>query len=119
MDGALLIKVDMVQSVALAVATYWLGSVIKNRVGILQKFSIPTPVVGGMICALLLSALEYAGLIQVTFDSTLQKLLMLGFFTTIGLMASLKMLTAGGKLLPPPTSWASTCTTAFSQAPSP
>ena len=31
---------------------------------------------------------------------TLQKLLMLGFFTTIGLMASLKMLTAGGKLLP-------------------
>ena len=39
MDGALLIKVDMVQSVALAVATYWLGSVIKNRVGILQKFS--------------------------------------------------------------------------------
>ena len=100
MDGALLIKVDMVQSVALAVATYWLGSVIKNRVGILQKFSIPTPVVGGMICALLLSALEYAGLIQVTFDSTLQKLLMLGFFTTIGLMASLTMLTAGGKLLP-------------------
>ncbi len=100
MDGALLIKVDMVQSVALAVATYWLGSVIKNRVGIRQKFCIPSPVVGGMICALLLSALEYAGLIQVTFDSTLQKLLMLGFFTTIGLMASLKMLTAGGKLLP-------------------
>ncbi len=100
MESALLIKIDMVQAVALAVVTYWLGSVIKARVHFLQKLSIPTPVVGGMLCAFLLSGLEYAGLMQVQFDSTLQKLLMLGFFTTIGLMASLKLITAGGKLLP-------------------
>ena len=99
-DGILSIKVDMVQTVALAIVTYWMGSFIKSRIGLLQKFSIPTPVVGGMLCALLLSALEYAGFIKVTFDSTLQSLLMLGFFTTIGLMASLKMIAAGGRLLP-------------------
>ena len=100
MDGAFLIKVDMVQAVALAIVTYWLGVWIKDRVNILQRLAIPTPVVGGMLCALLLSTLEYFGFINVQFDSTLQKLLMLAFFTTIGLMASLKMLTTGGKLLP-------------------
>lgn len=97
---ALNIKVDMVQAVALAIATYWLGTWVKSHVGILRRFSIPTPVVGGMLCAVTLSTLEYMGVMRVTFDSTLQSLLMLGFFTTIGLMASLKMLAAGGKLLP-------------------
>lgn len=100
MDKALLIEFDMVQSVALAVVTYTLGAFIKQRVGLLQRFAIPTPVVGGMLCALILSTLEYFGIIVVKFDSTLQTLLMMGFFTTIGLMASLKLLTSGGRLLP-------------------
>ncbi len=98
-NDPILINVSMVQAVALAIITYWLGHAIKERVGLLQKFSIPTPVVGGMLCALLLSFLEYQGFVKVKFDSTLQTLLMLGFFTTIGLMASVKLVTEGGKLL--------------------
>lgn len=98
-NGTLLLHVNMVQAVALAIVTYWLGLFIKKKIHFFERFSIPTPVVGGMICALILSGLEYEGILRVTFDSTLQTLLMLGFFTTIGLMASVKLVTQGGKVL--------------------
>ena len=61
-NDPILINVSMVQAVALAIITYWLGHAIKERVGLLQKFSIPTPVVGGMLCALLLSFLDIRAL---------------------------------------------------------
>lgn len=98
-NGVLILNITMVQAVALAIATYWLGVLIKRRVHFFERFSIPTPVVGGMLCAIVLSTLEYLGLIKVHFDGTLQTLLMLGFFTTIGLMASVKLITQGGKIL--------------------
>lgn len=98
-SGMLLLKVNMVQAVALAVITYFLGVWIKRRVPVLARFSIPSPVIGGMLCAAILSGLEDQGIMRVTFDSTLQTVLMLGFFTTIGLTASLKLVTNGGKIL--------------------
>ena len=52
-----------------------------------------------MLVALVLSCLEYFHFMKVNFDTLLQTLLMLAFFTTIGLSASLKIVTEGGKLL--------------------
>lgn len=97
--GMLILNVNKVQALALAIVTYWLGNRIKERFSFFRKFSVPSPVIGGMLCALLLSVLEAYGIMKVKFDTDLQTLLMLGFFTTIGLMASLKLITAGGKIL--------------------
>lgn len=93
------IAVDKVQAVALAVCTYYFGVWLKGRIGFLTRFSIPSPVVGGMTFAAVMSALEYYGVLRLEIDSTLQTVLMLAFFTTIGLMASLRVVTEGGKLL--------------------
>ena len=93
------VQVDMIQAVALAVVMYVFGSAVKKRVSFLTRFSVPAPVVGGMSLALLLSILEGFDVVKVNFDGTLQTQLMLAFFTTIGLMASLKILRSGGKLL--------------------
>ena len=93
------VQVDMIQAVALAVVMYAFGSAVKKRVSFLTRFSVPAPVVGGMSLALLLSILEGFDVVKVNFDGTLQTQLMLAFFTTIGLMASLKILRSGGKLL--------------------
>ena len=60
---------------------------------------MPSPVVGGMILAIILSILQGSEILIVHFDSTLQTLLMLAFFTTIGMMASIKVVKQGGKLL--------------------
>ena len=93
------IAIDKVQAVALAVATYYFGVWVKSKIAFLARFSIPSPVVGGMTFAVLMSALEYTGVVRLQIDGTLQTVLMLAFFTTIGLMASLKVVATGGKLL--------------------
>ncbi len=97
--GMLVVHVDMVQALALAVCTYYLGVWLKHRIPVLERFSVPSPVVGGMPFAFVLSLLEGNGLMRVEFDSTLQTVLMLAFFTTIGMMASLKLIGQGGRLL--------------------
>ena len=95
----LIVNISMIEAVALAVLTYALGLQIKKRLTILQKLSMPAPVIGGMLFASVLSILEANGVAQFKFDSTLQTLLMLAFFTTIGLSASVKLIINGGKLL--------------------
>lgn len=49
-----------------------------------------------MSLALGVSVLQYYGVMQVNFDSSLQTILMLAFFTTIELAASLKIVSRGG-----------------------
>lgn len=98
-DGLLLINISAIQAVALAAITYYFGIWAKKRIPVLERFGIPSPVVGGMTFALILSVLEGNGIMKVNFDSSLQTLLMLAFYTTVGLMASLKLITQGGKLL--------------------
>ena len=98
-NGIWVLNINMIQSLALAVVTYYLGVWVKSKVAILERLSMPSPVVGGMILAIILSLLQGAGILLVHFDSTLQTLLMLAFFTTIGMMASIKVVKQGGKLL--------------------
>lgn len=93
------IALDKVQAVALAVVTYYFGVWLKSKISLLSRYSIPSPVVGGMTFAIIMSTLEYLGIVRLQVDSTLQTVLMLAFFTTIGLMASLKVVATGGKLL--------------------
>ena len=93
------IRLDMVQSVALAIVSYYIGTWIKNQSPLLQKFSIPAPVIGGLPFAFIFSCLKIFGIADFTFDDTLQKVALLCFFTTIGMMASLKLVKKGGILL--------------------
>ncbi len=97
--GTLLVNVSAIQALALAVVTYYFGVWTKSKVSVLRRLSIPSPVVGGMTFAVILSALDGLEIMKVKFDSSLQTLLMLAFFTTIGLMASLKLVKKGGVLL--------------------
>lgn len=93
------IHLDMVQSVALAIVSYYIGTWIKSHSAALQRFSIPAPVIGGLPFALVFSLLKLYGIADFAFDDTLQKVALLCFFTTIGMMASLKLVKKGGLLL--------------------
>ena len=89
-------KFDMIQTVALAAVVLFAGYGIRRRVGVLDRFNIPAPVVGGFIFAALALALRQSGLLAMEFDTTLQSPFMVAFFTTIGLGASLALLKKGG-----------------------
>lgn len=93
------LKLDMIQTLALAIVAYYLGSWLKKKVNFLEKFCIPSPVVGGLIFSILTLILKEAGLLTVSFDTTLQNPCMLIFFTSVGLTANFQVIKKGGKLL--------------------
>ncbi len=92
----LIIKLNAVQSFALATVVYFLGTAIRRRVPLLMRFSIPAPVVGGLLFATLATILRMNGIIGFEFEESLQRALMIMFFTTIGMGASASLLKKGG-----------------------
>ena len=90
------LKISSVQAVALAFVTYYLGVWIKSKVALLQKLSLPAAVIGGLPFAFFLSVLRGLGILQLTFDNSLSTVALLAFFTTVGMMASLKLVKYGG-----------------------
>lgn len=85
-------------SLALAALVLLVGRGIVVRIELLRRYTIPEPVVGGLVAAVLV-ALVYAIGIKVTFDTSLQPALMLAFFATIGLGADARQLAKGGLAL--------------------
>ncbi len=92
-------RLDTLETLMAASLVLLLGRLILVRVRILRTYSIPEPVVGGLLVALLVFASGRAFNIDVRFDTTLQAPLMLTFFATIGLNADLAGLKAGGRSL--------------------
>ncbi|WP_203247533.1 sodium/glutamate symporter [Sporosarcina beigongshangi] len=93
------LELNQVTTIFLSVALLALGMILVKKVGILQKFCIPAPVVGGLLFALFATLFKSLGWLEITLDTSLQSLFMLTFFTTIGLGASFKLIKLGGKLL--------------------
>jgi ESS family glutamate:Na+ symporter len=82
-------------TLATAALVLVVGRRLIERVAFLREYSIPEPVVGGLLTALLISLL-HAGGIRLRFDTSFQPGLMLAFFATIGLGADARMLARGG-----------------------
>ncbi len=89
-------KLDLIQTVALAAVILFVGYGVRRRVGVLDRFNIPAPVIGGFLFAALALTLRQTGTVAFEFDTTLQSPFMVAFFTTIGLGASLELLRKGG-----------------------
>lgn len=90
------LKFDFIQTVALAAVVLFAGYGVRRRVAVLDRFNIPAPVIGGFLFAAVALALRQAGVLALEFDTLLQSPLMVAFFTTIGLGASLLLLKRGG-----------------------
>jgi glutamate:Na+ symporter, ESS family len=91
-----ILVLDMMQTVALAAVALFVGYSIRKRVGFLDHFNIPAPVIGGFLVAVIALALRLSKVLAFEFTTTLQSPLMVAFFTTIGLGASLGLLRLGG-----------------------
>ena len=90
------LTLDMMQTLALAAVVLFVGYGIRRRVGVLDRFNVPAPVVGGFLFAAAALALRQTGVLTFQFDVALQTPFMVAFFTTIGLGASLGLLRVGG-----------------------
>ncbi len=93
------LDVNVVLTLAVAIVVLLVGRMIVARVAFLNHYSIPDPVVGGLIAAVVITALRFGAGVQVSFDMSLQSTLLLAFFSTIGLSADVRMLLKGGARL--------------------
>lgn len=95
-----MIELNAITTLCLACILYLLGKAIVNHVNFLKRICIPAPVIGGLIFAILVAALDSFGMVKIKLDASfIQDFFMLAFFTTIGLGASLKLFKLGGKVL--------------------
>ncbi len=74
-----------------------LGQQLLARVAFLRHYSVPEPVVGGLLVALGIWCLNSMSGIEVRFDNTLGTPMMLAFFACIGLNADIATLRRGGR----------------------
>jgi ESS family glutamate:Na+ symporter len=90
------IGLNLPETLALATALFFVGQLIVQRSSFLQRYSIPVPVVGGVLCALVLALADLAADVQLDMDESLKDPLLLAFFATLGLGADVRSLARGG-----------------------
>ncbi len=86
-------------SITLGIVVLFVGMRINAAVGFLREFSIPEPVTGGLIFSVIIALVYFFSGVEVVFELTARDVLLVYFFTTIGINASFKDLLAGGKPL--------------------
>ncbi|MDO4691001.1 MAG: sodium/glutamate symporter [Fusobacterium sp.] len=90
------IALDMYQTLGLAIVLLLLGTWIKSKVSVLQKYFIPAPVIGGLLFSLIMLVGHSMEIITFNFDSNLRNFFMVVFFTSVGFLASFSLLKKGG-----------------------
>jgi len=93
------IEVKPVDFLILSILVLWLGNFLTTRVRFLEANNIPIAVTGGLIFSVAVAVLASVTGREISFDMRMRDLLLLVFFSTIGLGAKFKMLAAGGKAL--------------------
>ena len=93
------VQLDLLFTILAAFVVLAAGQLLVARVGVLRRFSIPAPVVGGVLVAILLAVADAFFGVKVSFNMALRDNLLLMFFTTVGLSADARMLKKGGPKL--------------------
>ncbi|BFM07706.1 sodium/glutamate symporter [Halioxenophilus aromaticivorans] len=83
----------------LAILVFFLGVHTNRRVAFLRKYSIPEPVTGGLIAALFSLAVYLLVDIEIVYQLETRDILLVYFFTGIGLNAKISDLIQGGRPL--------------------
>jgi ESS family glutamate:Na+ symporter len=89
------LKLSAVQVLGLAAWGVAMGIWLKRRLPILDRLNIPASIAGGLVYAVIALALRDRYL-NLAMDMVLRDILMIMFFTTIGMSASLRLVREGG-----------------------
>lgn len=87
------------QTLIIAILVLFAGRHLTRRFAPLRDWNIPEPVTGGVIASLLAGALYLAFDVRIGFELAGRDILLIVFFTTIGLNANVRMLARGGAML--------------------
>ncbi len=88
-----------VDVLVLSILVLYLGLFLNRKIRFLGENYIPPAVTGGLICSTVVAIVYGTADLQIRFDLQIRDVLLLVFFSTIGLSAKLRTLAAGGKAL--------------------
>ncbi|MBK9731062.1 MAG: sodium/glutamate symporter [Chitinophagaceae bacterium] len=89
------LTLDLIQTLAIASIMYFLGMQLRKNIRMLERLNIPSAVIGGLLFAAV-NLFLHDRYLNLKFDTSMQSLCMVLFFTTIGISASLPLLKKGG-----------------------
>ena len=89
-------ELNLLETLALATALFFVGLFCVRYSRFLQRYSIPVPVVGGVLFALVLAAVGLVAKVQLVMNDAPKDPLLLAFFATLGLGADVRSLAKGG-----------------------
>lgn len=92
-------EIDAFGTLVIAVIFLYVGRFLVNRINFFKNYNLPEPVIGGLVAALTAFILYKFFNISATFNAQIQSILMLMFFTSVGLGADFSKLKEGGKAL--------------------
>jgi ESS family glutamate:Na+ symporter len=96
-DGVVAVRPFL--SVTVAILALFAGKAINRRVRPLREYNIPEPVTGGLLFAVGLGVVYAVSGLKVDFEMTARDVLLVYFFTTIGINARISDLRSGGRPL--------------------
>lgn len=89
-------ELNVYHTIAIAVVILIAGETIRKRAEILRRYCIPVPVVGGLLCTILILIGHVTGTFSIKFDMGFKDFFMLLFYSGIGFTASWRILKKGG-----------------------
>lgn len=92
-------EIDAFGTLVIAVFFLFIGRYLVSKIGFFRNYNLPEPVIGGLVAAIAAFILYKFFNISATFNSEIQTILMLMFFTSVGLSADFLKLKEGGKSL--------------------
>ena len=96
---ATLFHINPMDMLSMSILVLFLGMYVNKKVRFLRENYIPPAVTGGLIFSVGVALLYAYGDIELEFDMRARDLLLLVFFSTVGLSAQLRVLASGGKAL--------------------
>lgn len=85
------------QTILVSILVLFLGQQLDKRIPFLSRFNIPEPVSSGLLLSLLVAAVYAATGLTVRFDLFYRDVLLVVFFTTVGISSSFRDLARGGR----------------------
>ncbi len=92
-------ELDARQTLIVAILVLFLGRFLNDQIRLVREYNIPEPVTGGLLASLLVGLLYWLIDVEVSFDMANRDMLLIVFFTTIGLSSRLDVLVQGGRAL--------------------
>ncbi|WP_413560350.1 sodium/glutamate symporter [Bdellovibrio sp. HCB209] len=86
-----------IQTVAIAALVVYFGRFLKSKFHFIDRYNLPSPVMGGFIVAIIISFLKSQDILVLQFDKAFESTLMIAFFAAVGYSASFRLLKLGGR----------------------